>query len=134
MEAFDAKAVTGGDDEDVSTFAPVKAHLKNLSQSAQNFNKVKLMFVGKVSPSVNEPSRLWQPLLGEGNVGKTTLLSCFNPPKQKLKQIQEKEKKHNTDNEPKKEKPPKPKKKKKNIATVCASVASNASLLCHAAF
>jgi len=58
-------------------------------------------------------------LIGEGNVGKTSLLSCFNPPKQKLKQQQEKEKKHSTENEPKKEKEPKPKKKKnKNIATV----------------
>mgnify|MGYP006983399020 CR=1 FL=1 len=59
-------------------------------------------------------------MIGEGNVGKTSLLSCFNPPKQKFKQQQEKEKKHSTENEPKKEKEPKPKKKKKNknIATV----------------
>jgi len=46
VDALDSKVIASGEDEEVSTFAPVKAYLKTLAQGAENFNKVKLMFVG----------------------------------------------------------------------------------------
>jgi len=46
VDALNSKVIASGEDEEVSTFAPVKAYLKTLAQGAENFNKVKLMFVG----------------------------------------------------------------------------------------